>query len=357
MKPIAGVRKIAVLPPNGIGDLILTFPALEALKSAYRQAELVLLGRPVHAELLSERPGPVDRVFPLAQSCAGWRAAIPTLRRECFDLAVQLHGGGAQSNRFLSSIGAATTIGACDVDAAPLDRTIPYARHQPEILRQLEIVALAGAPPRSLVPRVIVTAKDEAQLDRVLPSPRDGIVVIHPGATDARRRWDAQRYARLAESISALGFQVVLTGDETERPIAHGIGHSARAETIDLTGRLSVGALAALFKRVWLAIGNDTGALHLARAVGARTVTLYWIGNHVNFAPLFRASDCAFVSWTIHCPVCGLEQIDVRCPHDSSFVDSIGLDAVERAAIKILESRPIQQAMELSSVSQSARNR
>src|SRR5687767_9031601 len=60
---VPDVERIAVLRANALGDFIFILPALDALRAAYPQAELVLLGAPWHAELLRDRPGPVDRVL------------------------------------------------------------------------------------------------------------------------------------------------------------------------------------------------------------------------------------------------------------------------------------------------------
>ncbi|QNA87446.1 glycosyltransferase family 9 protein [Massilia sp. Dwa41.01b] len=60
---LVGVRKIAVLRPNAVGDFVFALPALHALKQTYPEAELILLGLPWHGAFLAHRPGPVDRVL------------------------------------------------------------------------------------------------------------------------------------------------------------------------------------------------------------------------------------------------------------------------------------------------------
>lgn len=97
----------AVLRGGGLGDLMLTLPALEALDAAYPDAEIVLLGVPAFAELFAGRPGPVDRVVTLPPTKGvyevdghsdwdGFARAVGAV-----DLGVQLHGGGRNSNPFL----------------------------------------------------------------------------------------------------------------------------------------------------------------------------------------------------------------------------------------------------------------
>lgn len=88
-------------------------PALEALRAGYPHAELVLIGAPWHAGLLADRPGPVDRVLVVppaegirtagpdepAPSSAAMADFLSAARRERFDLALQMHGGGGTRTR------------------------------------------------------------------------------------------------------------------------------------------------------------------------------------------------------------------------------------------------------------------
>ncbi|HWC26403.1 MAG TPA: hypothetical protein VG474_07465, partial [Solirubrobacteraceae bacterium] len=62
---VPGVRRIAVLRANGLGDVVFTLPALDALRAAYPEAEITLLATELHRDLLSDRPAPVDRVVPV----------------------------------------------------------------------------------------------------------------------------------------------------------------------------------------------------------------------------------------------------------------------------------------------------
>src|SRR4051794_41158480 len=100
---VPGVRRIAVLRANALGDFVLALPALEALRVAYPEAEITLLGRRHHVELLAGRPSPVDAVIALPDGILGDEAAVaPGSDRAAilsdlvgrrFDLGIQLHGG------------------------------------------------------------------------------------------------------------------------------------------------------------------------------------------------------------------------------------------------------------------------
>src|SRR5690606_33963864 len=113
-------------------------------------------------------------------------------RAESFDLALQMHGGGRNSNPFVSSLGARVTAGLRAPDAPPLDRTVPYYFYQPEVFRYLEVAELAGASPVTNRPRFPLVAADREEAERVVPPGPAPRVVIHPGATDPRRRWPAE---------------------------------------------------------------------------------------------------------------------------------------------------------------------
>jgi ADP-heptose:LPS heptosyltransferase len=123
--PEPGVRKIAVLRANGIGDLVFALPALDALRAAYPSAEIVLLAADWHEGLLAGRPGPVDRVIPIPPSTgvrqepgavddpAALDRFFQRMNDESFDLALQLHGGGRYSNPFVRRLGARLAAPTC----------------------------------------------------------------------------------------------------------------------------------------------------------------------------------------------------------------------------------------------------
>ncbi|MEW9555599.1 glycosyltransferase family 9 protein [Nonomuraea sp. NPDC050783] len=340
-----GVRTIAVLRANALGDLVVALPALTALKDAYPDARLVLLGGAWHAAFLAGRPGPVDEVVALPPitgltSRSPGRPApqelVGRLRGRRFDLAVQIHGGGRHSNPFVRRLGARVTAGFRTPDAEPLDLWLPYLYYQHETLRFLEVAALVGAEARELEPRLAVTAADRAELAAVLGEPPPGLVALHPGASDPRRRWPARRFAAVADR---LGRPVVVTGTREEAGLVAEVVAAMRRPATPVVAALSIGGLAALYERCALVVSNDTGPRHLAAAVGTATVGLYWCGNLINAGPLTRARHRPLVSWTLTCPCCGASGVDLRaerCEHDASWLAAIPVDAVAEQAEDLL---------------------
>jgi len=329
MSLVPDVHRIAVLRANALGDYLFVLPALEAVRAAYPAAEIVLLGAPWHAEALTGRPGPVDRVL-VVPAGPGIRAAVAgdpmpadqlprfveAARAEGFDLALQLHGGGGNSNPLVSALGARVTAGLRAPGAPALDRNLPYANYQPEVFRHLEVVALVGAEPVTYRPRFAVTPADRKEAERAVPAANGARrVVLHPGATDPRRRWPAARFAAVGRSLLGGGTEVLVTGQPDEKDLVAEVCAGAGPNARPVVGELSTGGLAALLEGAALVVANDTGPFHLAAAVGTPVVGVFWVGNYMNFAPTDRASYRPIISWTVHCPLCGVDCTRELYPH------------------------------------------
>ena len=346
----ADVRQIAVLRGGGLGDLLFALPAVEALAAAYPEAEITLLGTPMHVALFEGRPSPFARIEVLPprpgvrdgpEDSAASAAFRNRMRERAYDLAVQVHGGGRNSNPFLLELAARHTVGLATEDAAPLERMLPYLLYQHEVLRALEVVALAGAAPVQLEPRLRLTEHECVRRQRAdHATPRT--VVIHPGATDPRRRWPAAAFGEVAAELAADGAKVLVVGDETDKEAADEIVEVAGSPAVrNVAGQRSLAELVGLLVDCSLVVANDSGPRHLGLAVGAPTVGIYWFGNVINASPLSRGRHRIQMSWTTHCPVCGRDVTQVgwtavRCEHDDSFVADIPVAAVLADARQLL---------------------
>ncbi|PPF15909.1 glycosyltransferase family 9 protein [Rathayibacter rathayi] len=350
-EPFAGVEKIAVLRGGGLGDLLFALPAVDALAAAYPGAEITLLGTPAHRVLLSgiESPIAAVEILPIAQGVRDGEVEDPQvvedfterMRGRRFDLAVQLHGGGRYSNPFLRRLGARHTVGSRTPDAEELERTIPYIYYQHEMLRALEIVGLAGAAVTRLEPALAVDPERRNRLAAALPA-GGPLVLIHPGATDIRRRWPAASFAAVATELLADGARVLVVGDDSDVSAADEIVAGAPG-AVSWAGAVDLPDLAPLLSLADLVLGNDSGPRHLAAAVGAPTVGIFWVGNAINAAPLGRQRHRVQLSWTTSCPVCGRDATQVgwtapRCEHEVTFVDDVRVSAVLEDVRAVLAS-------------------
>jgi ADP-heptose:LPS heptosyltransferase len=355
---LPGVRKIAVLRASAMGDFIFSLPALEALRGAYPEAEIVLLARRWHAEFLEGRPGSIDRVVVVPsitgvnddpganQDPSALERFLRAMRREHFDVAIQLHGGGRYSNPFVLHLGAKVTVGMRTEDAPLLDRWIPYIYYQPEILRTLEVVGLVGGRTENLEPRLAVTERDLQESLAAVPQTQKPLAALHPGAGDPRRRWPPEKFAEVGNALAAASALVVVTGTRPERHLVEAVRANMSGAAEDLCDRLSLGGLAGLFSRCRVVVSNDSGPLHLAAASGAATAGIYWCGNLINAEPITRARHRAALSWQLACSLCGANCTVDRCDHLVSYVTGVPVAEVRDPALELLATQAYRPAVE-----------
>ncbi len=346
---VEDVGKIAVLRAGGLGDFVFTLPALWALRAAYPGAEITLLGGPNQVALMKGRDEPAQRAIlvPPSTGVNGPDTGVEEnaeelerffarMREERFDLALQMHGGGGFSNPFVQGLGARVTAGARAPGAPPLDRDVPYVYAQSEYMRNLEVAGLVGAGVTTLEPSLPVTSGDLAEAYEKLPGDDRPLVALHPGAGDRRRRWPTGKFASVGDDLAEAGALVAVVGVEENRPLISGVIATMRHEALDLCGKLSLGGLTGLLSRCEVVVSNDSGPLHLAMAVGASTVGIYWGPNLVNAGPPMRARHRPALSWTDECPVCGAGFFGEGCGHTESIVGGVPAEEVSAHALDLL---------------------
>jgi ADP-heptose:LPS heptosyltransferase len=347
--PLPDVRKIAVLNPSAVGDFIVTLPALHAIKAAYPHAQIVYIGKQWHAELLMDRPGPVDQVavippVPGVGASPDMRADderieafLRTMRSHRFDVAIQMYGGGRYSNPFIKRFGARITVGLKASDAEPLDRCLPFVYLQNNRLRMLEVAALVGANRLQLGQELAVIARDREEGERIVPRSAQPLVLLHPAASDVRRHWPPESFAAIGDALAEQGACVAVNGVESEAGIVRGVTQAMRHPAVDLSGGLSLSGLCGLLERASLLVSNDTGPLHLALAIGTPCVGIYWFSNLYVAGPLVQHKHRAALSLQVRCPVCGEENVVTRCAHDVSFVAGVPVEQVRDMAFELLK--------------------
>ena len=347
---VPSVRKIALLRANGLGDFIFTLPALEALRAAYPQAEIVLLAKKWHQVFLAGRAGPVDRVVVvppyegvseeanMLKNAAEQERFFQAMKQEHFDLAIQMHGGGRHSNPFLLGLGARMTAGLRTPDAVPLDRWVPYIYFQQEILRYLEVVSLVGATPTILEPRLSLNKEDLVEAQGFIAEKEKALVALHPGAGTPQRRWPPEKFAAVGDALAAAGARIVVTGIQGEKHLCEAVITRMRAGAQNLCGCLSLGGLAALLSCCRVLVANDSGPLHLAAAVGTATVGIFWCFNVITAGPVTRSRHRLAISWNLACPVCGIDRSRASCEHQVSFVADIPTEEVISSALALFSA-------------------
>jgi ADP-heptose:LPS heptosyltransferase len=164
-------------------------------------------------------------------------------------------------------------------------------------------------------------------------------VVLHVGANDPRRRWPPDRFGAVGDELAAAGASVAVSAGPDEAALADEVVRLMRSDARSVAGQLGLGGLLGLLAGAGLLVANDTGPLHLARAVRTPTVGIYWCGNLATFGPVTHATNRVAVSWQVHCRICGALATPPapRCPHDVSFVTAVTTAEVLDLALDLLE--------------------
>ena len=293
-------REVLCVRLDAMGDVLMTTPALRALRDSAPGRRITLLTSPAGAAIASLVPE-IDAVLvfdaPWMKATAPQPdpradlALVERLRDRRFDAAVIF-------TVFTQSALPAAYL--CHLAGIPLrlahSRENPYhlltdwiretdtpeaPRH--EVRRQLDLVAAVRGSTRD--ERLSLRVPDEArrdvrrllaeiELDRGSPW-----ALIHPGASAPSRRYDPAAFAAAARTLVLAGWQIVFTGTAAERPLVEEIRAAMGAPSASFAGRLDLAALAALIEAAPVLIGNNSGPAHVAAAVGTPVVELYALTN------------------------------------------------------------------------------
>lgn len=292
-------RRVLAVRLDNLGDLLMTTPALAALRDSLPRAHLTLLASPAGAAAAAHLPM-VDAAWPMK---APWMPLGADDEAEA-RLVERLAAGGFDAAVIFtvctqSALPAAL---ACRLAGIPLRlahcRENPYGlltdwvrdpdvlaggmRH--EVARQLALVGAVGLRTEDPRLRFRVCPGDRQRvaarlLALGLPAGRP-YAVLHPGATAASRRWPAAWFGAVAQGLAEqAGCAVVFSGGAGDVGWVEQARQAMARPAGSLAGALSLGELAALIDGASLLVANNSAPAHLAAALGTPQVTLYALTN------------------------------------------------------------------------------
>lgn len=325
-------KRIVVIAPNWLGDAVMALPALADVRRHFAGAHLTLAARPAVAPLFTMVPG-VDAVVTLPggggmRAVVGWKEDVRALRDGSFDTALLLPNSFATA-WVASRAGIRERWGfAADLRGRLLTRAVPRPKqpvHQREYYQALTVaLGIPAGPPFAEVRPNAERARGllrEIGLDVDEP-----FVVFAPGAAYGRaKQWLPERFAELAQLIiNDKGWSVVMVGSKADRSACEEI--AARLpksgtrinRLIDFCGKSDLPTLAGVLSVARAVVSNDSGAMHLAGAVGARVVAIFGATNERRTSPLASgpgAPPAAIMTHEVFCRPCMLREcpIDHRC--------------------------------------------
>lgn len=320
-------QRVVVLRAMMLGEMLCAVPALRALKAGFRDAEITLVGLP-WARALAQRIAYIDDFMPfpghpgLPGADCDVRALpdfLAQVQARRFDLAIQLHGGGAIVNPLLASFGARQSAGFITPDTwvPPDDADLycPWPESGHEIERLLALTDHLGAPRCGTHLEFPLDDDDRQALNALWPDAGSGrpYACVHAGAQLPSRRWDPRRFAAVADALAERGFTVVLTGSGSETGLVGDVAACMRHTPLNLCGHTTLWTLGALIEGAQLVVCNDTGVSHVAAALGRPSVVVSCGADSARWAPLDRTHH-RVLAQSMHCRPC--DHVDCPTAHE-----------------------------------------
>lgn len=355
------VKRVLAIRLDNLGDLLMTTPALVALRASLPQAHVTLLASRAGAALAAHVPV-VNEVIafdaPWVKRPAGaLEASLPLGQAEA-QLVARLAAG---------NFDAAVIFTVCTQSALPaallcLQAGIPlrlaYSRENPyelltdwlhdtevpadgmrhEAQRQLDLVRHVGL--QADAQRLLFRFRVEEALSMRHKFEQAGgdltrpYVVVHPGATAASRRYPAERFGQAAQAlVDATGCQAVFSGGADEAPlVAQAMAAMRPGAAVSLAGQLALGELASLIAGAQVTLCNNSAPAHIAAALGAPVVVLYALTNPQHTPWQARAR---VLNHPVPCRHC-LKSVCPEQHHDC--LERVPTEAVVRAAQELMDA-------------------
>ncbi|MEQ8677485.1 MAG: glycosyltransferase family 9 protein [Aggregatilineales bacterium] len=348
--------RVLIIRPDHLGDVLLTTPAIQAIKQTNPYTEIHVLVGPWSASVLINYPE-IDRVLTLP---------FPGFSRNSNENIRSPYQLAYQSARHLRSIGYGSAIimrpdhwwgallaflagipiriGYDLPDVAPfLTHALPHD-HQHVVRQNLKLVEnwTGKIDEKQLRLNFYPAPADATYINSLLQKQgideKQSLICIHPGSGTWVKRWEASRWASVADTLSEqLNSTVVFTGGDHEMPLVNEITELMKTEACVMVGDTQVDQLGALFQRAQVVLGPDSGPLHLAVAVNTPTVTLFGPADPVEFGPWGDRARHMVLTSDIGCRPCRVLDWAGDNPENHPCMRDISVGSVLEAARRVVQ--------------------
>jgi len=281
-------KNILIVRTDRIGDVVLTTPAIKAIRQTFPRSRISILVTPATYDLVAGNPYLdevlVDERAGRHQNPFGFLKLAREIRLRQFDLAVVFHTKrrynlacytagipyrlGYQNNKFGSLL------------THPLKDTRPLGiMHEAEYC--MDVLKAIGVEQNDLDVFVPMQAEAEGWVTKLMEEDHlkfNEMILIHPGASDTAKCWPAANFAQLMDRLTErYNLKIVLIGSKQTVPVAADILRQTRGSSkyLDLTGKTSIAQMASLLRQSRLLISNDSGPVHVAAGVGTNVISLF----------------------------------------------------------------------------------
>jgi heptosyltransferase II len=331
--------KILIRATNWVGDAIMALPALRAVRAKFSQAEIGILARPYVADLYRNQQI-ADRLIPYESRGAhngmsGRKKLIQQLREEKFDVALLLQN--AFDAAWIAWRAKIPERLGYNRDGRGILLTKPVPVPKPgeipphEKFYYLELLRRVGwietLPQAEFISLLVPQANRMRAAEKLLAAgarPHALRIAVGAGASyGSAKCWPPDRFAQALNKLANHSdADVILFGTEKEKEVSSAIASGLTKVPIDLTGKTNIGDLPELLSQCQLFLGNDSGAMHVAAAVGLPVVAVFGPTDPNGTAPVTPRHS--IVQYKPYCSPCFLR----RCPTDHRCMTAVTPEAV-----------------------------
>lgn len=279
-------NRILVIRLDRIGDVVLSTPAIKALRDTFPKSYIAFMGRPVTKDIMAGNPY-LDEVILYDKDnkhkgpWSSLRFAM-ALRKKKFDLAVILHPTN-RSHIIAFLAGIPERLGYNKKCGFLLTRKTEDTKRQGlrhEAEYSLDLLKALGVQVKDARLFMPVNKDDESTVVEFLKKlhvrKEDKIVTIHPGASCPSKIWPKERLAKVADALAnEFNLRIAIVSDNKDAEIAEEMGKLMSSSPLVLGGKLTLGELAALLKKSCLFISNDSGPVHIAAALDIPVISIF----------------------------------------------------------------------------------
>jgi predicted lipopolysaccharide heptosyltransferase III len=286
------MKRILLIRFGSLGDVVLTTPAIRAVREAFPDAYIAMLVGDRSADIVSENPR-LDQVISFRRDAKGiseLRRVAAVLQERHFHVSIDMQ------RKFRSSLlaylsGAELRIGYHRPGGFLCTVRIPDNQSKHAVDRNLDLLKPLGIEAGLREPEMFLSHADQDYANRVFEaqglasgSPSVG---MFPGAGWRHRCWPAERFAAIGD-LAAEKYRagVVIFGGPGEEDVVDNVTSKMSGPAVAIEDRMTLRQLGAMIKKCDLFLSNDTGPMHISVAVGTATIGLFGPGNHIKFQPI-----------------------------------------------------------------------
>ncbi|HEY4643956.1 MAG TPA: glycosyltransferase family 9 protein [Bacteroidota bacterium] len=299
-----------------IGDIVLTTPIIKSIRDALPHSTLAFLGELPGVRLLEGNPH-LNEIVPVEPDASPLSQLLvyPRLRMSRFDLVIDLFSN-PRSALLSYATGAKVRVGAGGRARSRLYTHPVFDDGKPRSVLDFhaQYLGAAGIPLTSRKTEIFLS--DDERREAVIYLRWQGIVVdrpvvgLHPGASWPAKMWQMERFAELADLISSkAGAQVVFTQGPGEGQLVRDIAARCAAP-VKVLETLPVRQLAAVLSNFHVYVANDSGPMHIAAAVGTRTIGIFGPGEENIWFPYGHEDGHLALRKDVWCHPCHLNVCD-----------------------------------------------